>query len=237
MFCIVFELDPFCSVFEFILPSAYERDVSTIWLILLIRIVLSLICAFEFCRFATINSLVGLCALYTMLACLKQIIKLSHKSLERTLLKLYTLIGVTVKIAEQFNRCALSLILTIFQFLLTTIWWMVFKCWDPFPLPFSLGLGIYAGILTLGVAFILPRVVLVSEISKEFVVRKTSQYQTFNRRNIKYCNFCRWRAQKMLAFRFGIQFRLNKDTPVIYLDILLANITNAILVVNPQIRS
>lgn len=229
---ILIELDPFYFVFEFILPSVYERDRFTIFLVLIIRIFLCTSCLFEILRFGSLNLFVGLFAVHTMFTCLQQLIKLSFKSSERTVIYLYDLLCVTLKMGEQFNRFILSLIMTSFQFILTTNWWMVLKCSDRFPFPLYLGFVFNAAIFTLGVAFVLPRAVLISEISKKFVASKTFQYQTCNRWNARYYYFCKWRAHKMLAIKFGIQFILSKDTPVICLDVLLANITNAVLLVN-----
>ncbi len=230
---IIIELDPFFSVFEFILPSPYERDISTILIILLIRTLLTSVCVFELIRFTTLNAFIALFAVHTMLTCVHQLIGQSAKSSERTLLKLYTQLRATLGIGDKFVRCGSFLLLSCLQFILTIIWAMVIKCWDTFPPLFQIVICIDAVVLTLGSIFMLPKVIQVSEKSKNFVSRKQSQYQTFNRRNAKYYNFCRWRAQRLLPIKLGAQLTLCKDTPVIYLDVLLANITNVILLVNP----
>ncbi len=70
-----------------------------------------------------------------------------------------------------------------------------------------------------------------SEASMEFDKQKRSSYHTFNRSRKNYYHFIRWKSQRMLPVRFSAQFTLNKDTPIKYFEVVLTNLTNAVLLI------
>lgn len=90
-----------------------------------------------------------------------------------------------------------------------------------------------ASIATAGVIVLLPRGVEISDASLNFVVRKKALCHTFNKYNKNYYYYMRWNSQRMLPVRFGAQFILSKDTPINYLAVLMTNLTNSILLINP----
>lgn len=87
-FCLVIGilvgLDPFYYVFESILPPVYERELSTIFVVFLMRLFLCSVCSFEFVRFACFNVFVSLLNVCTWLTCIQHLTQNLSKLTERS---------------------------------------------------------------------------------------------------------------------------------------------------------
>ncbi len=225
-------LDPFYHVFELILPSPYDRSITVILTVPLIRLFLALVCVFEFARFFTIFLFVCISMALTLVTCLRQLVKQSAMSECKTL-KLYTQLRVVLKIGDYVIRYVLLFFLTGSQFYITTLWWLVLKCWHLLPgvltmLAFQAVVG-----STFAVVILLPRQIEVCTSSKNLVARKIAQNHTFCKDSRNRYLYLRWKSEYMLPVRFGGQFTLSRDTPMGYLNVLVTNLTNAALLIEP----
>ncbi len=229
---IMFDLDPFYFVFELFLPSPYYRSLGLILGIPLVRFLLSFVCIFEFQRFFTVLIFVALSGARTMLECMTELKYLSRKS-EMYCLNLYARLRVLLTSGDFFLRHVLALLLTCGQIIITSFWWVALKCGNVLPNYIIIFFYILA-IISVGIVVILlPQAVEISESSFEFVTRKKSTYHTFNRRNKNYNNFVCWKSQRNLPIRFGVQFTLNKDTPIGYFEVMMTNLTNSVFLIQP----
>ncbi len=241
MFCIILflpivviscNLDPFYYVFELFLPDSHNRTLFLIATLILIRFFLGIVCVFECTRFLSIILFIHLSIALTMLTCLRQLIRQPSRW-ERRTLKLYTQLRIILKIGDYFIRYVLLFALTCPQFIITTLWWLVLKCWHLLPVPITLLAFQGAVVTTLAVTILLPRQIEICSSSEKFVKRKTALHHTFNKYNKNRYYFLRWKSQRILPIRFGVQFTLNKSTPIGYLNVFITNLTNAVLLINP----
>lgn len=204
-FCLVIgilvSLDPFCYGFESILPPVYEREIFTIFIVFLIRLFLCSVCTFEFVRFACFNVFVCLFNVCTWLTCIQYLTQKISQLTERSLLKIYTQLSLTWRIGEQFTRYTMFLVMSGFQFILPTCWWMVITCWDTCPFIFLVLKCTIALSITSSLLFMLPKLIAVGENSKNFIQHKQNQHKSFNRLNATYYYLLRWRAHSILPIR------------------------------------
>ncbi len=226
------DLDPFYFVFELILPSSYYRSLSTIIGILVVRYCLGVICTFEWQRFTTILLFLIICVTHTILECMKQLNK-SFGNSERQRLNLYTKLQVLLISGDYFIRHLVALLLTCGQIIIITFWWISLKCSKMLPTYLIMFTYLVAMISTALAILMLPQAVEIGEISMNFVDHKTKSYHTFNRYNKNYYYYLRWKSQRRLPVRFGVQFTLNKDTPIKYFEVMMTNLTNAALLIDP----
>ncbi len=80
---------------------------------------------------------------------------------------------------------------------------------------------------------ILPHVAQICELSQKFVLQGRAIYHTFNRNKTTYYYLIRWKSQRLLPVRFGVQFTLNQTAEMNYYQVFINNIFNAILLYNP----
>lgn len=226
------ELDPFYSVFELILPSRYERSIPVIVVVPIIRLFFSFICVFEFVRF--ISTLIFLCitVIFTIVTCLRQLM-LESSYPEVCLIHLYTQLQIILKTGDYFIRYVLMLLMVSAQVLIVTMWWTILKCWHQLPIYFTFVCGVVTSFTTLTVMILLPRGVEISNASQKFIENQKAIHHTFDRNNKNRYYFLRWYSQRMLPIRFGVQFTLSEDIPNNYLSVLMTNLTNSILLINP----
>ncbi len=234
VFVILWEIDPFYFVFEICLPSIYERELILIVTIPLVRFCLGFLCVFEFCRFVSNILFVFTCVAFTALNCLKELTKgTCSQKVETTVLKLYTEQLIWTKSIDYFIRYVVVQFLITAQVLIVTMIWMVLKCWDLLPGIISFAFGLAAGFSTVAIVTILPVAVEICESSRKFVKQKAAVYHTFNRRGRNCYFYLRWKSQTLLAIRFGVQFTLSKKSFLNYFEVLMTNLTNSILLLNP----
>lgn len=78
------------------------------------------------------------------------------------------------------------LVMSGFQFILTTCWWMVLTCWDTCPFILFVLISTIALSITLSLLFMLPKLIAVGENSKNFIQHKQNQHRSFNRLNATF---------------------------------------------------
>lgn len=229
---IVWNLDPFYHAFDLVLPSKYERSLTFVLTIPLLRLFLGWVCVYEFSRFTCILLILLISTSLTMVTCLRQLVRQSSRT-EWSTLQLYTQLRIVLKIGDYFIHFFLLFLLVCVQFILTTIWWLVLKCWDLLPI-FITVIAIYAAVLaTVAVSSILSMGVEICSTSQKFILHKKAVNHTFNKHNDKRYIFLKWASQRMLPIRFGSQFTFSKSTPIGYLEVFITNLTNAVLLINP----
>lgn len=229
---ILCNLDPSYYVLELILPSPFSRNLSIIILTYLLRLFLTILWVFEFQRFATIFLFLTISCAHTMARCTKEITSPSQNS-ERSILRYYTILRLFIISSDDFLRNAVALMLICGQVFITITWWIVLKCWTILPTYITLIFFLSAVALVALFTILLPQVVQIYETSLKFIIFKRSTYHTYNRYSKNYYYFLKWRSQCMLSIRFGVQFTVNKDTPINYLAVLMTNLTNSVLLINP----
>ncbi len=226
------KLDPFYYIFEFFLPPPNERCLVLICGTIFIRFVLSAVGAYEFLRFSTLHLFVYLSIFLTILTCLRNVIKMLRVG-ETTTLKLYIMLSIIMKTVDYFIRHVIAHLLFFCQILLVSTWWLVFKCYFIMPVIMTSVFGIAAVGTLIIIIPIISIAVEISNTSQQFVNHKKAMSHTFNRRSRKYYYYLKWNSQRILPMRFGTQFIIGVNTPISYLDVLMVNLTNAILLINP----
>ncbi len=226
------ELDPFYFIFEFALPSIYERSLLSIFVTYFIRLFICSIGIYEFARFISLHIFVCVCIVFTISNCLRKLFR-NSKSQEGSVLRLYIQLRIVMKTIDYFLRHVVILLFVCAQLLIVSIWWLILKCWNILPIYMTLVFLMVAFNVTSTVSVLLPRSVEISDSSAKFIAIKKAEHHSFNGRSKTYYYFLKWSAQRMLPMRFGTQFTLSKKTPISYIDVLMVNLTNAILLVNP----
>ncbi len=229
---ILVELDPYYFVFELFLPSPYTRSLFIIVGMPLVRFSLGVVGIFEFQRFFTVLLFLTMSGFSALLECVKELTNLSTTS-ERNCLSFYARLRILLISGDYIIRHVVALLLTCGQVVITSFWWIALKCDKVLPNYVIIFFYLIA-IVTVGiVVLLLPQAVEINETSFAFVKQKRSSYHTFNRHNKNYYYFVRWKSQRMLPIRFGVQFTLNKDTPIGYYDVLMTNLTNSVFLIQP----
>ncbi len=115
----------------------------------------------------------------------------------------------------------------------TAAGWVVIKCWNILPLPKTL--DALNGMFMTGfiVVIFLNMAREIGETSQKFLDHKKEVSGTVGMCTKNRYYFLQWNAQKSLSVRFGIQFILNMDTPFKYFEVLMTNMTDALLLINP----
>ncbi len=229
---VVLNLDPFYHVFELILPSVYNRSFTVILTVPLIRLFVSWVCSVEFVRFIDILLFVFIAIALTLVTCLRQLVKQSGNAEWRTL-KLYTQLRIVLKIGDFFIRHVLFLFLTCSQFIITTLWWFVLKCSHLLPIALTIFAFQAAVASTISVMILLPKQIEICTSSQSFVAGKIAQNHTFCKENRKRYFYLRWKSEFMLPVRFGVEFTFSRDTPIGYFNVLVTNLTNSALLIDP----
>lgn len=226
------DIDPFYYVLEILLPSAYDRSISQILGTIFLRVFLSTLGAFEYCRFSSFHLFFAISGACAMITCLKQLTNPFRKS-EQSVLSIYTQLRIILKVLDDFLRHVVMLLMICTQVVATSLWWIVIKCYGVLPLSVYMMACIVALINTFVVVILLPRGVEISDSSEKFVEYKKASNHTYNKFNPKRYFYLQWKSQRMLPIRFGVQFIVNKHTPINYLNVLVTNLTNAILLIHP----
>lgn len=229
---VLMDLDPAYFMQEILLPSPYERRFKTIVLLFFIRWSLFSVVVLEFSRFLFNNFIFLIAPLFTLIKCVNQLIHNAQIS-ERSTLKLYMHLRIILKIGDRFIRQIVALLLTFGQVVITVSFWMVHKCSHILPISITIVACFSFVVFTLAVAIMLPSAVKITENSHKFVMRKMAIHHTFNRYNPKYYYCVKWKSKRLLAVRCGEQFVLNRNAELGYYEILITNMTNAILLINP----
>lgn len=233
LLAILLQLDPYYYVFELILPSPYDRSVALILTIYFARLLIGYIWFFEFLRFNSILVFVAVCCEHTMLTILKQLTTQSKIFPERLLLHIYSQLSIVMNTGDYFLRNTLLIFISYSQVLIIITMWMVIRCWRLLPPYLTFLFGIGAIVTAIGVMLLIPQGVEICEYSHTFVTDKRDAFHSFNKANRNYYYFLKWKSQRMLPVKFGTQFTLNKDLPINYLDVLMANLTDAVLLIYP----
>lgn len=229
---ILMELDPFYHVFEIVLASPYERNMTTILSILLLRFFLVTISILELARFCAAFLIAVIVLAFTFTKCLQQLVHTPQIN-ERVLLNYYIHLRIVLKIADFFLRHFVALLLIFAQVLITVSVWMVLKCRHVLPIAIIFVAYFTIVVATIALLVLLPCAVKITESSQKFVMHKLSLHHTFNRHHRDYYYFVKWRSQRLLPIRCGEQFILSQDSELNYYQILMTNLTNAILLIKP----
>ncbi len=138
-----------------------------------------------------------------------------------------------LKIGDYTTRNLVILTMVVAQIIITTLWWMVHKCWDWLPFYILLP-AILVIIFDIGAVFaLMPCAVELGEASSKYISKHIAALHTFNRRYRNYYWLLKWKSEQMLAIRFGVQFIVSKQSAVKYFEVLMDKLTNAILLINP----
>lgn len=229
---VVMDLDPAYYIFELFLPSRYERNLTTIILAVLLRWFLFMVVVLEFLRFGFMIVFFLVVLAFTAIKCVNQTVNCSHRS-ERVTLKLYMQLRIILKVGDHFIRHLIALLLIFAQVLITATAWMVLMCRHILPIPIYLVACLALILATVAVLVLFPCAVKITETSRKFVLHKMALHHTFNRFHKNYYYFIKWRSKRLLAIRCGEQFILKRTTELGYYQILMTNLTNAILLVRP----
>ncbi len=226
------QLDPWYYIIEMFGPSAYERSLSLIFTILLIRIFLGMVCAFEFARFASLLLFIMLFFIFTLINCIKQLIRQPYLPRNITLRR-YIQLRILMKAGDYFSRQIAVYCVLCTQLITITMWWTVLKCWSTLPSYITLCFLLVALFAPIGVLTVFPGIVAIYKTSKKLVEVKIANYHSFNRYHQNRYYYLKWYSQRVLAFRFGSQLTFNQDTFRDYFEVLIINLTNAILLIQP----
>lgn len=229
---VLLELDPFNHVFELILPSPYERNLQVIVIVPLIRILLCTVCYFEYVRFGFLLIFFSLCSACTALNYLNKL-TFQNRSFQNVTLRLYNQLRIILKVSEYFLCNVVLLLMFCSQVLLTSIWWICIVCWEFLPGLVSFSVFLLAFLCTSILILLLPRAVEISDVSEQLVKTKKAMYHTYHKLGKSRCQYLQWLAQQILPIRCSFLFLVNKNTPMDYYTVLISNLTNAILLVNP----
>lgn len=234
-------LDPFYFLFEIVLPSPYYRSIGFIVGVPFIRLLITYVCIFEYARFYWLVTFIVLSLQNTAQNCLNiinssgiaQITNRSSRMSETKIMSIYTQLRIIFAILDNFTCSLVGLVLVCMQVLLTSILWLCIKCRRFVPLYIW---GLFIGLALIGLSctvIFFPKYAQFCELSETFVRKKQAQYFTFGRGRAKYRVRAFWVAQRRLPIRVGMQFLLKKDLPINYLAVLMTNVTNATLLIQP----
>lgn len=220
--------DPFYYIFKFYLPSSWERSIFVI----LVRLFLAYVCVFEFTRFLTIIIFLYVFFIFTLKTCLNQLVNKAQYR-EQIAIQLYLQLQIVMKTSDRFFRYTSVLLVLWSQVITITSWWTVLKCWNILPPILTFCFLLPAVITPFGTLMLLPSAVEINNASKKFILRKKSSFHTFNRYNKNRSFNLLWSSQTVLAMKFGDQLTFNQDTLREYVDVLMINLTNSILLIHP----
>lgn len=167
-----------------------------------------------------------------MNTCIKHLVNYSH-CYEEFPTRLYCQLGIVLKTSEHFFSNNSVVLVASSQIITVTMWWTVLKCWNVIPsvLTFTF---LWAGIFCpFGVLMIMFQKVEIFTTSKKFIEYKRSKYHTFSKYNKNRYFFLHWNSQRILAKRLKEQLTFNQTTLRKYVSVLIENVTNAVLLINP----
>lgn len=190
------------------------------------------ILGYESSRFSILYLFVFQSLTVTTSTCLRKIIRNTWMTETKTL-QLYNMLRVSLKSSDFYTQYIYFYLLVLLQIFITLSMWVVIKGWNILPIYITLVFGLAAKSTLVTIPLIMPPAVEICETSEKFVKLKKLMYHTFKRGSIKYHCFLKWRSQRMLPIRFGTYFIMNARTPIRYFKVLVDNLTNAILLVNP----
>ncbi len=226
------ELDPFYFIFELILLSPYERSISMIMNSFLARLFLVQFCVVEVWRFAFVIMFVLMCIASTLATCLENITQ-KVETIENNKYSFNTQLRIVLKTTDFFLRHVIVFSMICVEHTFPTVLWLLLKCWNILPAYVTFVFYLIINVIIAATLLILPLSVKIGDISEIFVLSKTASNHTFNRSNKKYYYYLKWKSLQKLPIRFGVQFILTRQTLNNYFSLLMENITNAVLLVNP----
>lgn len=227
-----FQLDPFFFIFEILAQESDARSLLAKLLIESTRIFMIFITTYEFMRFSFLLIFSSLCYIPTIIDCLKKLLKQPNNLISRTL-RLFIQLRLIVTGGDFFVRNVVAVAMFCSQVLIITANWFVIKCWDLFPLSLLSDSMNTILITTIVMAVFLTMATEINDTSVKFLEheKNVSHLVTNGSKNRYY--FLKWNAQRNLSLRFGIQFTLNRDASNTYFEVLMTNMTNALLLINP----
>lgn len=222
--------DPFGHIFDLF----GERQSESLKLVIFIaRFLLMIACLYEFSRYGTLICFVFFSIVFTISTCLRKVIR-DFMAPDEVSFKLYNHLCIVIRQTEYFTSHLFAVLLVISQILMVSLWWFLVKCWNLITIYITMLFGVVAmGTLFTTVIIIVPYAVEISEASKKFLETKKAKHHTFNRRSKKYYCFCKWSSRQMLPMRFGSRFVMSVKTPINFLNVLMTNLANATLLINP----
>ncbi len=158
---------------------------------------------------------------------------LDDRFADKLILKYYFRVLVFIRHAEQFISDLMSYLIIFGQIYLTLLAWMFINCSNTLP-PFILaccGTCFFGGLILS--VLILRLAVYAAIYSSDLVENKRAQFFGCNRIKRQYYYTVKWKACKAVSISFGSLFNISKDVITIYVEVLSANITDAVLLIIP----
>lgn len=220
-------IDPFYYSLEDILPSPYERSIKIIALSWLLRLFLLNISILECFRWASITTILLVIAGYGVTSILNKLIKL--KSSVRCL-SVYVRLRLLFASTENAVRIPLCLALALLHFCTIMINWLVVRCWDLIPLSLCLIAIVLSLCLTIFSCLLLPTAAKVSMDSKKLIRVRRDRHR--HRTMVQFHKW--WQAQMSIDIPCGIFFHFGPMVTTKYLNWLINNLGNAVLLLEPD---
>jgi len=80
---------------------------------------------------------------------------------------------------------------------------------------------------------ILYQMANVRVISDNFIKSQRARFHTFNSRRYNYFYTLKWKAQQPIPAYCGEQFQMSREAVILYLEVIITNVTDALLLIKP----
>lgn len=200
---------------------------------LFLRFSVILLGAYELCRTLSMTALIAVYILETYKFCITLLTKLDDP---HSLIRQYTQLRVVHQQLIVGGRLLLSLFLTTGQIIMVQVSWFTVKGIHYFP--FLIYLLFPLACLTIAAAMVIfcRGLVYIHETSRDLVGKKWSGYFKYRfqrlKRHQRNIVLKQMRAQMPVYFTFGSMFAIHKSTPMSYIELLMSNLTNVLLLVD-----
>ncbi len=215
---VLLKLDPLYHILVIFLPPADEWSLYLVVPIILLRIFVLAVYAYEYSRFFILHIFVFASIIFTTSTCLRKVIR-NFMMPETITLKSYIRLCIVMKASDYFIRHANAHLMVFYQIFIISMYWLVIKCWNILPIYITLAFCMIAVGTSVASVLIIPCTVEICTASEKFLIYKKARNHTFNRNSRKYFNFLKWSSQQMLIVRFGDQFIFNERTLINYLNV------------------
>ncbi len=228
---VVTNIDPFYFISEQVfLCNPYYRSTEAIVLVPLVRMILTYFCVIEFLRFAVVAAFVIVITIFVMVSVAT---KLAHMYLEKCLLHFVELRLVSGAVGL-FTSNTVSVLVFGSQIINILLLWIVFKCFKLLSTPIYIMVCSIATYIIVICVVLFPTITKIRRETKHLIETKRCLHFCSSRANSKkYYYYSLWKAQKSVYFTCGTFFIFQRGVTISYMEQLINNLVNAVILIDP----
>lgn len=154
---------------------------------------------------------------------------------ERFSLNLYSKMRISLKHIEGPFGDLVSLLITVGHIATVLMLWVLVKMWDRIHPSFVVIIVVYTICIIVASAILLDGVAKAWKETVAFVTsRQKINYCSDSRKKERFYWFAKWRGQKCMYVKCGNYFFIDSGFTLTYVDTVVGNFVNAVLLFNPK---